>query len=715
MEFKTFNEKIQQQFALMCQTGKLFRTDITGDVLWDAYLSAYPEEANPVFRDPESSSHNCNNCRNFMRRYGNIVAIDADGGLMTLFGGSGIGEPYLGIAKQLDGLIKSKPIKDVFFETFAELHSLPYETCKKSQDVFRLGVSRDHKRYTKEEAEKFGVVKPNEVRTFNHFHIDVPKQFVLFDGRSISAVMAFYRDKYSVFKRAMEEIPLDTLYLVRDLINQGSLLDGTAHLFVVERMITEKAIYDIASANQTIPMEDWCWDVTYSMDERIAKFKNTLIGVLCSDLAEGEELNIACKKWNIRVDPVNYSKATAPITQKQIAEAKKFVVENNYEASFNRRFAVIDDIKADEIRHINSGDGSIEEVSVFDNVKSTSTKHKRSKFDDIEEVSIEKFLNDILPGCTSVEAFLKNAHEGNLVTMTTAKDETCKQIFKWNNPYSWTFNGNLAGKSQLKDAVKTRGGKVDGVLRFSINWAEGEWAKDESDLDAWCKQPGGRNIGYSSKHDIVTKGQLDVDIMDPGDYSHKNIVENITWSDISKMPDGEYLFWVHQFAARNSKGFKAEIEFNGQVFEYEYNKPLGRKTKVNVAKVTKTGDSFEIEHLLPSTSFSKELWGLDTEEFHKVNLVCLSPNHWGDNNVGNKHYMFMLDKCKADTSIRGFHNENLLPDLLKHKKVMEVLGAINTIEPADKQLSGIGFNSTVKDELIVKCSGTFKRTLKIKF
>ena len=75
----------------------------------------------------------------------------------------------------------------------------------------------------------------------------------------------------------------------------------------------------------------------------------------------------------------------------------------------------------------------------------------------------------------------------------------------------------------------------------------------------------------------------------------------------------------------------------------------------------------------------------------------------------------MLDKCKCDTSIRSFHNENLTSDLLQHRKVIEVLGATNMIEPSEKQLSGLGFNATVKDELIVRLTGTHKRVLKIKF
>jgi hypothetical protein len=75
----------------------------------------------------------------------------------------------------------------------------------------------------------------------------------------------------------------------------------------------------------------------------------------------------------------------------------------------------------------------------------------------------------------------------------------------------------------------------------------------------------------------------------------------------------------------------------------------------------------------------------------------------------------MLDKAKSPTDIRSFHNENLLPELAEHRKVLEVLGTSNVIPSTDKQLSGLGFNSTVKDELIVKLQGTHKRMMKIKF
>lgn len=711
---KVFNKRMQEKFTQMQTRGKLFRVELTGREVWKLYLESYSREHNPIFRDPESSVYNCNYCNNFIHRYGNIVSIDENYKIETMFDIE-VDEEYSNTVKTLAKAIKSSKIASVFFETYSELNSLPYETCSKLQQNFLLGITHNSKRYTREEAEKFGVVKPNEIRTFDHLHLSVGKEFVDQSGLSVESIVGSYRDAKTVFERGMDEISFDTLNLVRDLINQGSLLDGTTHLRKVEQMITLKSEYDDLSKSQR---SNWCWVKSFNLP--IAKFKNELIGVLCSELSEGKELNEACKAWNKRVDPINYMKTVAPITQRQIEEAKKFVESNGYEESFDRRFATIDDIKVSEILHSNVGEGKIKSVSIFDGVKSTSTRHKRAEFDGVEEVGIEKFMKDILPTCSSIEAFVLNNHEGNMVSLTTANDPDSKPIFKWNNNYSWTFNGNLAGKSQIKEAVKDKGGNVDGVLRFSLIWND-ELKGDNSDLDAWCKQPNNEHIGYSTnfrrdrggEFSYCSGGQLDLDNTMP---SGKMAVENIYFPEIKKMKNGAYLFWVNQYSERGSQGFKAEIEFDGEIYNYNYTQRVSGN--VVVAEVVLKDGRFTINHKLQPTDgtlVSKEIYGLETNQFHKVNLMCLSPNHWGDNNVGNKHYLFMLDNCKTPHKIRSFHNENLLPILAEHRKVFEVLGATNMIEPANKQLSGLGFNATVRDEVVLKLQGTHKRIVRLKF
>lgn len=707
-----FTKKLQERFAQMCSTGKLFRVALPGSKVWELYLNSFTPENNPIFRDPASTQKNCNHCHNFIRRYGNIVAIDENFNLMTIFDVKADAE-YAATATMLSAAIRASNVSEVFFETFDELNSLPYESTSKKNLVFQLGTSSNPKRYTREEAEKFGVVKPEELRTFHHMFLSLPKEFVDTSGASIESLMGSFRDAKSVFQRAMETISLDTLMLVKDLINQGSLLDGQTHLYKIEQIIPLKKEYDSLSANHR---DNWCWIKSYRLP--FAKFKNELIGVLCSELSEGEELNKACQSWNKRVDPVNYMKTTAPITKKQIEEAKKFVEDNGYIESFDRRFANIDDIKASEILHVNSGDGKIKTVSIFDGVKSTSTRHKRSEFDGIEEVTIEKFMKDVLPGCTSVEAFLANSQDGNLVSLTTANNPSSKPIFKWPNNYSWTFNGNLAGKSQLKEAVASHGGKIDGALRFSIGWAEGD-PTDNSDLDAHAEEPNGAHISFMQfrgSQRTTMGGNLDVDIVNPTvQCNNKNVAENIVWDNLKTMKPGVYKLWVNQFCDRGSKGFTAEVEFAGEIYTYEYKRKVAGNVPVAEVTLDKNG-IFTIKHILPETGVSsKEVYSLETNQFHKVNLVCLSPNHWDGSKVGNLHYFFMLEGCKSPVNIRSFHNENLLPDLAEHRKVLEVLATTNMIESTAKQLSGLGFNATVRDEVILRLQGSHKRVVRVKF
>jgi len=706
---KEFNNKLQKQFDQMCKSGKLFRVAMSGQQVWDLYLNSFDQD--PIFRDPSSSTHNCNLCNNFIRRYGNIVSVSEDYTISTMFDIEIDGE-FLPVSQALSKAIKSSPISEVFFETFAELNSLPYESCSKTSSKFQLGLAKNVKRYTKEEAEKFGVVKPNEIREFNHLHLFLPAQFVDTTGKSVESIMADYRSSKEVFQRAMETISLDTLNLVKDLILQGSLLDGQTHLFKIEQMIPLKKQYDELAASQC---DNWCWITSYKLP--IAKFRNELMGTLCSELSEGKELNDACQAWNKRVDPVNYMKTTAPITKKQIEQARLFVEENGYTESFNRRFANIDDIKVSEILHSNVGKGDIKSVSIFDSVKSTSTRHKRNEFDGIEEIGIEKFMKDILPGCSSVEVFLKNNHEGYMASLTTANNPDSKPIFKWANNYSWTFNGNIAGKSQIKEAVKSRGGSVDGVMRVTL-----AFPNTTDDYDLHLIEPTRNQISYGNLRIVqASSGVLDLDAQGrDGNQPPEKRVENIIYTDKSRMPRGVYAIHVNNYSRRGlHTPFTIEIELDGEVTV------LNLKSKLNINQVAVgainfNGTDFEISasaqmEITDSKTISKEVYGLETNQFHKVNLVCLSPNHWGENNVGNKHYFFMLDGCKSPTSIRSFHNENLIPELAEHRKVLEVLGETTMIEPSDKQLSGLGFNATVRDELIVRLSGTHKRTVKIKF
>lgn len=196
-------------------------------------------------------------------------------------------------------------------------------------------------------------------------------------------------------------------------------------------------------------------------------------------------------------------------------------------------------------------------------------------------------------------------------------------------------------------------------------------------------------------------------------------VENIVWTDKNKMPEGRYEMFVYNYTHRGGRnGFSAEIEFDGIIHKFEYNKELRHDENVIVAEINYTKQSgFVITKSLESTIASRNAWNLTTQRFHPVSVIMYSPNYWdGQSGIGHKHYFFMLINCINDTMPNGFFNEFLNESLMKHKRVFEALGSKLRVERSDEQqLSGLGFSSTQRNHVMCKIEGHVTRIIKIVF
>jgi hypothetical protein len=211
---------------------------------------------------------------------------------------------------------------------------------------------------------------------------------------------------------------------------------------------------------------------------------------------------------------------------------------------------------------------------------------------------------------------------------------------------------------------------------------------------------------------------LDVDA-NGADGMRTDPCENIFYANRKLMRSGVYALFVHQYARRNTGevGFEVEIEADGQKVNIVYDRPVAQNSRILVASVkydAKT-QKFEIEPQLPSTQSSKTAWSLATQQFHRATVLMNSPNHWDGQNVGNRHWFFMLDGCRNEGRARGFYNEFLKADLDAHRRVLELVGSKTKVADNDGQLSGLGFSSTQRNSLLCRVKGSFTRNINIIF
>jgi hypothetical protein len=665
---KQFIAAVASQFKHMAE-GQLFRTDVSKDELWDLYLSSFPPGSNPVYKT--RADHDCSSCKGFVRTVGGVVSI-TDDGVETIWDVS-IGGCYQVVADALAAQVRGAAIENIFLHT---------------ERVAGVAVNRQL------------LEDKTTVKTWEHLFVNLPSAVVL-KGTAIGPKLSEMRSGHDVFARSLQEITVEALDAVLELIAQNSLYRGEEHQASVEKFRKLKLKFD------RCPTKDlFVWSQLQTAAPSTSRIRNTVIGTLLVDLSEGKDMEDAVKAFETKVAPTNYKRPTALITKAMIKKAQETVNELGFSSALERRFATIEDITINNVLFADRQ--ARKNMNVFDELSAGTAENVKS-FDKVEEIGIDDFIAKVLPKAESLEVLFENRHGGNLVSLIAPCDPTAKGLFKWPNNFSWSYVGDLA--DSIKERVKRAGGSVEGDLCCRLAW------NYTDDLDFHMLEPGGFKIYYPNRrYKSPNGGELDLDA-NGADGIRTDPSENIFYTDRRTMQEGIYTLSVNNYSRRSGgTGFEIEIEFDGQILHMAYDKELRTGATVVVAKIQYSkSQGFKILESLPSTQSSKTNWGVKTQTFVRANVVMMSPNYWDSRAVGNRHYFFMLDGCLNDGTARGFYNEFLTDSLAQHRKVLEIVGSKMRTEEADRQLSGLGFSSTQRNNVLCRVKGAFTRTVKVTF
>lgn len=689
MDFKKFKRAVSKQLDHMRQAGgNLFQVNVEPDTLWATYLASFPPGSDPIHS--KRSEHDCSSCKQFVRRVGGIVAI-VNGQRQSIWdnlpedGDGAVDAAYRTVAAVLSNLVRSAPICDVFLTTEAT-----------------AGIDKNH---------GLPGIDGAEVKVYNHFYYRFPNEFLALPNKknpTIGTRLSELRSRHGVLLRGLREISIEAVETVLDLIAQNSLYRGEENRSSVLGFGGLKTEF-IKLANDGRAEEDFAWQRLTTVHGSVAGIRNTAIGTLLIDLSEGKEVDDAVRKFEAVVAPFNYKRPTALVTKAMIDKARATVTALGLAPALERRYATIDDVSVRDLLFVDRSPAAAVASDVFAEV-AAGVKDKTLK--KVEEVSVEKFLSDILPRAKTLEVMLESRHSGNLVSLIAPVDASAPRLFKWENGFSWSYNGDVA--DSIKERVKKAGGNITGELCCRLAWDYTD------DLDFHMVEPTGYRIHFGVKRQKSRCGGiLDLDA-NGGDGMRDDPAENIYYERIDDMWPGAYRLEVNNWNRRSrkpeEKGFEVEIDVLGEVVRCSYEKVLKTGETVLVAEIRKVGHDIVVEPgpAMSSTGTSRQLWGLTSQKFHPVSAVMPSPNYWAGA-VGNRHLFFILRGCKADGSARGFYNEFLRQELEVHRKVLEVVGSKVRAEESDRQLSGLGFSSTQRNSVTVRVGGALTRVVKVVF
>lgn len=290
LNFILVKTALHRQMEQMTSTYQhLFKVDASKDELWDTYLSSFSPKDNPIYR--ERTVHDCQCCKRFIRVCGGMVAITENEELISIWDVD-VGGGYQAVVDAMSALVKSKAIRNTF------LH-------------FEKNVGADFNHEMKE---------GQSVNTWHHFHYELPERFV---NRYRDSALSKSQSSREVLMRGITELSIDAINSVIELVDADGLYRGEEHKGALV------AFRDLKAEVGAVPdsgLALFAWRKSAELGQ-LARFKNSVIGTLVTDLSSGVEFEDAVRMFESKVAPENYKRTKALVTPGMISKAKEKVVE----------------------------------------------------------------------------------------------------------------------------------------------------------------------------------------------------------------------------------------------------------------------------------------------------------------------------------------------------------------------------------------------------
>ncbi len=385
--FDDYMARVQARFDLISKP--IFRT--TAATMRGTAESLFDDVYLPCFENRQY--HACGACRAFFRRYGDLVTLEDDGTLRSVFFDEREApEDFRAAIAAVQNVVERARVTGPFYTEDGVL-GMPVTTTPVRWTHFAVTVPRA-RRYTAK----------------------VPRAHEAEAARIV---------EHGVVSRALADFTESHLEKAVMLLRSDALSRSEHFLAPAEWLL--------ALARDRRP--NAVWMAVATAPAGYCHPRSGMLGTLLDDVASGKSADEIKRAFAAKMHPLRYQRPQAPPSEGAIAQAEKLVAELGLERAFERRFARLDEVvalwkpkAADEPKK----DG------FFAHLRARSRDERLAV--DMGAISWAKFARTVLPTATEISALVPAS--GNFIGLATSVHADAPALLKWDadgarNPVSW--------------------------------------------------------------------------------------------------------------------------------------------------------------------------------------------------------------------------------------------------------------------------------------
>jgi hypothetical protein len=300
-------EAVREHFNYVVGEGRpVFQTD--------AHRGLFPAFINNLPAD-ERQHHTCNACRRFVDKYGSLVVINEDGSKESVFWSANPGGIYGESFKVMRRIVVIARITGVFLSP---------------ETVWGLPNNRDRTAGCR----------------WHHLSVKPPAAMV-WKQRGLSnadQVMAEKREDYRMLQRGLAEFTVEAVAQALRVLRSDALYRSDKCLGVAEWLSKLHSDRGNAVRDRTA-RDNVTWLAVATAPPGFCHVRSTMIGTLLADIIEGRHVTEIQRRFQEKMNPLQYQRPQAPPSTGNIKQAEKLMEHYHAAGALERRFARLEDIR----------------------------------------------------------------------------------------------------------------------------------------------------------------------------------------------------------------------------------------------------------------------------------------------------------------------------------------------------------------------------------